>query len=543
MTTPAPLPLLHVPVLLVGGGFAGLTAALCLQQQGIDFMLLERHPGTSILPKSRSLDLRAMEVFRELGLSAALREAGRELALAWGVLQGPDLATALATQPPANQARLTSPGQQAGLEALAAQSPESGARCTQDLAEPVLRQAAEARGGNLRFFHELVHFAQDADRVTATVRDRATGTEQIITADYLLAADGANSPVRRALGVASTGRGLLGHYLNVYFEADLTERIRGREFSMLLLKEPDLTAFLLTINNRDRWALHLRYEPAHGPQPADFTEPVLLAAVRRVLGMPTLPLRLLNALPWQLTVRTAAQLQAGRVFLAGDAAHTMTPYAGKGATSGVQDVHNLAWKLAAVLRGQAPAGLLATYDAERQPIGRFFADLSGEMADAEGLLNPAKMKEHVQTLLGLPDYTYRSVAILAADEAPTTPASARPLAGQPGTRLPHLWLDEAHTVSTLDWCRGEFGLVASGEAGPWQAAVAAATLPVPLTVQSLPTEGLRLAWQQLTLTQPGEALLVRPDGFVAARLAATTTAHALLTTLHQVLTWSPKSTH
>jgi putative polyketide hydroxylase len=173
-STSAPLPS-HVPVLIVGGGFTGLTAALCLQQQGIDYLLLERHSGTSFLPKARSLDVRSMEIFRELGLADAIREAGRELALAWGILRGPSLAEALATQPPANAARVTSPGQLASMQALAAQSPESGARCTQDLAEPVLRQAAEARGGDLRFHHELVQFTQDAGGVTATIRHRGTG--------------------------------------------------------------------------------------------------------------------------------------------------------------------------------------------------------------------------------------------------------------------------------------------------------------------------------------------------------------------------------
>ncbi|NML65298.1 FAD-binding protein [Hymenobacter sp. RP-2-7] len=514
---PAPLPP-HVPVLIVGGGFAGLTAALCLQQQGLDYLLLERHPSTSILPKARSLDVRSLEIFRELGLAEALRDAGRPLAPAWGILRGASLAEALATQPPANPARLTSPGQQAAFQALAAQSPETTIRCTQDLAEPVLRQAAEARGGDLRFGYELVRFAQDASGVAATVRHRATGAEHQLTADYLLAADGANSPVRRALSVPTTGRGSLGHYLNVYFTADLAELVRGREFSMFLLREPDVTCFLLTINNADRWALHLRYYPELGQTPADFPEPVLLTLLRRVLGTPPeQPLRILSVLPWEMTVRSVEQEQVGRVFLAGDAAHTMTPYAGKGAAAGVQDVHNLAWKLAAVLRHQASPVLLATYQAERQPIGQFYADLSGDMADADGLIDPTKMQAHGPQLLGLPDYTYRSTAILAAGGGPTTPASALPLAGQPGTRLPHLWLDEAHQVSTLDWCRGQWLLVASGEAGPWLATAAAATLP-PL-VHELPSTA-RPAWQQLTGTQPGEALLVRPDGFVAARLGA-----------------------
>lgn len=523
----------HVPVLIVGGGFAGLTAALCLHQQGLDYLLLERHPGTSTLPKSRSLDLRSMEIFRELKVNEALREAGRALALAWGVLRGPNLAETLATQPPANAERVSHPSQLAAFERLAAQSPESGARCTQDLAEPVLRQAAEARGGNLRFYHELLHFQQDADCVTATVRDRATGIEHTLTADYLLAADGANSPTRRAVHAATTGRGSLGHYLNVYFEADLTELVRGREFSMFLLQEPDVTGFLLAINNTDRWSLHLRYYPEKGQQPADFTGPVLQRLLHRVLGLPALPLRILSALPWEMAVSTVQQAQAGRVFLAGDAAHTMTPYAGKGAATGVQDVHNLAWKLAAVLHGRAAPALLATYSPERQPIGAFYAQLSGDMADAHGLIDPAKMKQHGLALLGLPDYTYRSAAILAKDDGPTTPASALPLAGQPGTRLPHLWLDDARTTSTLDWCRGRFGLVASGAAAPWRARCPQAADGL-LLVHELPATA-RLAWQQLTQTQPDEAVLVRPDGFLAARLPSTATAADLAALLRQVL--------
>jgi hypothetical protein len=213
----------------------------------------------------------------------------------------------------------------------------------------------------------------------------------------------------------------------------------------------------------------------------------------------------------------------------------MTPYAGKGAATGVQDVHNLAWKLAVVLRGQADSSLLNTYSPERQPIGAYYAQLSGDMAAANGLVDTAAMQAHAPQLLGLPDYTYRSTAILAPAGGPTTPASALPLAGQAGTRLPHLWLDEAHTVSSLDWCRGQFLLVASGEAAAWQARLATLAGEWPLVVRELPTPASRQQWQALTATQPQQALLVRPDGFVAARLPATTTAAELAACLRQVL--------
>jgi putative polyketide hydroxylase len=373
-----------------------------------------------------------------------------------------------------------------------------------------------------------VQFTQDAVGVTATIRHRGTGAEHTLTADYLLAADGAGSPVRQALGVPTSGWGCLGHFINVYFEADLTAWVRGREFSMLLVREPDLTAFLVTINNADRWALHLRYDPAKGQHPRDYPEPVLLALLHRVLGLPELPIRIRQVLPWEMTVRTVDQQQVGRVFLAGDAAHTMTPYAGKGAAAGVQDAHNLAWKLAAVLRGYTLPALLTAYQAERHPIGAFYAHLSCEMADAQGLLDPAHMQRVATLLLGLPDYTYRSAAVRAVADGPTRPASALPLAGQPGTRLPHLWLDEAHTMSTLDWCRGQFVLVTSAEDAAWQAASRIARLPCPLAVPAAWP-----AWQHLTHTQPGDALLIRPDGFVAARLLVASLSIDMASCLHQ----------
>lgn len=160
------------------------------------------------------------------------------------------------------------------------------------------------------------------------------------------------------------------------------------------------------------------------------------------------------------------------------------------------------------------------------------------MAHADGLPDPAKMQQYAPQLLGLPGYTYRFTAVSSGEAGPTTPASALPLAGQPGTRLPHCWLDEATTTSTLDWCRGQFILVVSGEAAPWQAALLSAALPCPLAVHELPAAA-RPAWQHLTRTQGEEALLVRPDGFVAARLAAVTTAAELAAHLRQLLALAP----
>ena len=268
---------------------------------------------------------------------------------------------------------------------FAALSPTSGSRGTQDLIEPVLRTAAEARGGDLRFHTELASFTQDADGVTATLLDRATGAERTVRAEYMIAADGANTRIRAALGVPTTGRGPLGHFLNVLFRADLTDLVRGREFSLCRIDRPEVTGLFASIDNATRWVFHIAYDPAHGEVPADYPEQRCIDLIRAALGLPDVAIEIVGILPWEAAVRVAQTFQVGRVFLAGDAAHQMPPWGGQGANTGVADAHNLAWKLAAVLQGCADPALLATYDAERRPVGTVAAEESGQAADERGL--------------------------------------------------------------------------------------------------------------------------------------------------------------
>lgn len=227
-------------------------------------------------------------------------------------------------------------------------------------------------------------------------------------------------------------------------------------------------------------------------------------------------------------------MQHGRVFLAGDAAHVMTPYGGKGANSGVQDVHNLAWKLAYVLQGKAAHTLLHTYNKERQPIGLHYAAQSRKMANRYGLLKKVMLKFYwsflsVMTLsklqlqqlfpgfamyrlgemLGLPEYHYFSAAVIQ-EEKGSGYVKSGPLKGQPGTRFPHSWLDGEHKKSTLDLLGNGFVLFTGTVAEPWEHAAAAIHLPV-YTL---------LGKERLVGIKSGGAVLVRPDGFVAWRCEA-----------------------
>ncbi len=510
---------IRIPVLVIGGGITGLSAALFLQQQGIPFLLVERHRTTAIQPKSRTIDVRAMELFRELGLSHSLREAGKAMAPAWGILQGPTLVDALNNRASATKAPPGGLGGLAQLQPWAAGSPESICRCTQDISEAVLFETAIQRGGDLRFNHELIRFTQTDQHVLAVIRNRENDQDLPVVADYLVAADGANSLVRTTLHASLTGAGTIANFLNIYFEADLADLVKGREFSQFLVREPEITGFLLSINNSNRWAFHLKFHPELGEGVSHYPEARLVALLKRLIGLPDLFIRILSVLPWPLAVRVAEEMQFGRIFLAGDAAHTMTPYAGKGANAGVQDVHNLAWKLRAVLLDGGDKRLLTTYQTERHPVGAFYARLSGEMAAPDGLVDEQKMVGQVANLLGLPNYVYTSEAISGR---PVADQDVPYFTGQPGTRLPHHWLDETKQQSTLDWIQGRFILVVSGPLSAWDSITAQCTRETGLLlpVYGFANEQEMHSWQTLTSTITGDALLVRPDGFVGARLSS-----------------------
>jgi len=234
--------------------------------------------------------------------------------------------------------------------------------------------------------------------------------------------------------------------------------------------------------------------------------------------------RILSVLPWEPTVKVVDQMQHGRIFLAGDAAHVMTPYGGKGAATGVQDAHNLAWKLALVLQGRASEALLESYDAERRPVGKCVAEQSGHYADEKGLLDLKHFAclvreglfdaEKMKSMIGFADYTYTSAAIACNEH---------PLAGR---LIPHIWLGAGEQrMSTLDLFKKHFVLL--GEDCAWCEAVAEINAAGGIHIDSYCIgqdcelrEAQPGQWREATGLQEGETVLVRPDGFVCAVLPA-----------------------
>ena len=524
----------QVPVLIIGGGIVGVSASLCLSHYGIKSLVIERHSGTNIHPRARSVNARTMELFRSLGIEDRAREAGASLSPTMGILSGSSLKEVIEARPRKEGTRKIP---LAGLAATI--GPVSGIWVTQDMIEPVLVDVAREREGDVRFLTECVRVEQDDDSVTATLKDRESGVISTVRADYLIAADGAGSPIRTQLNVPTTGRGAMGYLLNILFNADLKSLVEKREFSLCTIERPEVCGLFASINNSDRWVFQLSYDPSKGEKSSDFPPEKCKELLRIALGMPGKDINIISILPWEPSVRITERLQHGRIFIAGDAAHQMPPWGGQGANSGIADVYNLAWKLAVVLKGHASKALLETYDVERIPVGREAAEASADGADERGIIS-IKLKPTVvkgwfrrMPLLSGHGYCYTSKAICVEDTSPlggltwrpwTLPSLLLSIDGRPGSRAPHIWVEhEGKRISTLDLCGKSFVLLAGAEGAPWLEAAkkVSSALDIDIAAYTAGPEGdlvtLKGAFESAAGISSRGAILVRPDDFVVWR--------------------------
>ncbi|MFP8907050.1 FAD-dependent oxidoreductase [Streptomyces atacamensis] len=520
---------LRVPVLIVGGSLTGLSASLFLGRLGVRHTLVERHAGTSIHPRGRGNNVRTMELFRVAGAEPAIRRAASVLAGNHGILQTPTLVGEAGEW----LFREIDPG-----GGLARFSPSSWCLCSQNDLEPVLLERARELGGDLRFSTELTSFDPDPDPdgVAAVVVNRETGERTTVRADYLVAADGPRSPVRESLGIGHSGPGDLFHNVSVTFRSRrLAEVVGERRFIVCYLTTPGADGALLPVDNRERWVFHAPWHPERGETLEEFTDERCAQHIRRAVGVADLDVEITGRAPWHAAERVARRYAAGRVLLAGDSAHEMPPTGAFGSNTGIQDAHNLAWKLAAVLGGWAGPGLLETYDTERRPV----AQATSARASARSVEHshpgyvpvPGAGGGRAGGILGVVlGYRYPRGAVVGTDpEAPPVPQELR-LTGEPGSRAPHMWLRRAgERISTLDlYERSPVLLAGAGAAAGWHEAAGrvAEKLSVPLVAYRVgagadadlvPEDGAD--WARVHGTEPGGAVLVRPDGFVAWRSA------------------------
>ncbi|WP_079132156.1 FAD-dependent monooxygenase [Streptomyces nanshensis] len=533
-----------VPVLIAGGGCAGLTASMLLSQLGVETWLACASQDTSVLPKAHVLSQRTMEIFRDVALAESVYEL---------------------STPPQNMSHA---GWYAGL---AGDREEYGRRCgkieawgagganpawaaasacrpanlPQIRLEPLMRRRAEELApGGVHFGHELTGFEEDEDGVTATVVDRARGASYRVRSRYLLACDGGRL-IGPSLGVGVEGADDIARMVSIHFSADLSELLEDDEVLVrwLWLPESGVGVSLVPMGpdnwgrRSEEWVVHLNDSEE---AVASLDDEAVVAELRESLGLHDHELSVHRITRWRLEGVVAERYRLGRVFLLGDAAHRHPPTGGFGLNSAVQDAHNLAWKLAAVLHGRAGEGLLDTYEDERKRIAarnvqhavnnavshllavqamgmgpgsdpeanwaalhRLWGDGNGESRgeDAAGdagentafrvQANRAIASQSMEfDALGLDyGYTYEVSTAVVADGTPE-PANPDPVriyrpGTRPGAPLPHAWLERSGgaRLPVADLVRpGAFLVIAGEEGEEWVAAAkkTAESLDVPV---------------------------------------------------------------
>jgi 2-polyprenyl-6-methoxyphenol hydroxylase-like FAD-dependent oxidoreductase len=502
-----------VSAIIVGGRITGLSAGIFLAYHGVTCVVVERVPNYTADFGARVLSARSMELFRQVGMGPEIEQLdnsgkGLEWMLKVDSLAGPEFVRFPIP-------RQVTPGRVSSAGEVI---------CQQEELEPLLRHRAEELGADVRYGTELAAFEHDDTGVRAVIRSVRTGQESVVYASYMLACDGPASSVREQLGVALAGPGFRERQLNIIFDADLTEASRGRDFAVCLADR--VPGALLIPRPRDRWELTVPAEP-WDDVPADDRCAEL---VRAVVGLPELPLVITNAAMWDTGALVATRFREGRVLLLGDAAHAIPPTGGLGANTGVQDAHNLAWKLAAVLAGIGGERLLDTYDAERRPVA--VTTMRDHIDRAEvikavryrggSLATVPQPHDYESIVFG---YRYRSEAVMVEDwgndaplEDPRTPS------GRPGTRAAHLEIERAgRRCSLLDLFGRNFVVLTGSSDGKWRAAGQRAAAVVGATVPCYAV-GPHAEWR----APEGElqrsygiddvgAVVVRPDGFVGWR--------------------------
>ena len=511
--------------MIVGGGPVGLALAAELGWQGIRCLLIEQGDGVVKTPKMNEVNTRSMELCRRWGLADQVLDT--PFPLDW-----PKDVVFVTSMSGYELGRVARPPRRVRASE---HSPEYTQTCSQHWFDPILQRFARSFPHvALRYRCRLQSFTQDADGVTATLIDLDSGQEERIAARYLAGCDGAQSTVRRGLGIALEGKGVLGCAVNMFFRATDLLGICG--------KEPG--TFFIPVDRGGVWANIRVIEPRSGlwrlmvneTDPDTSAETVDKEAyLRRGLGR-ALAVEWVDVNIWRRQSVLASSYGAGRVFLLGDAVHQVSPTGALGMNTGIADAVDLGWKLAAMLQGWGGAMLLQSYDAERRPAGaravasatRFHANQTGwgeglDRLDAPGPAGDALRRRIGGRLvanigvefrtMGLQlGYTYQNSPICIDDGTPAPiddPETYRPTA-RPGARAPHLWLGEERSV--LDCFKRGFTLLRCGAAAPDAAPLveAAALRGMPLDIVAVDAAPALALYER-------RLVLVRPDGHVAWR--------------------------
>ncbi|MES2197472.1 MAG: FAD-dependent monooxygenase [Pseudomonadota bacterium] len=513
--------MLETDVLVVGAGPVGLTTSIALSQHGVRHVVVERHPSTSVAPKARGINARTMEMYRQMGVEDDIRAAGMPARFGGMILWAESLA--------GKEINRLIPGRATpGGQAV---SPVANCGCSQDVLEPVLRRHAEALAPDvIKFNTELCDLRFEGSGVTGALKDHVSGETNPFRARYLAAADGTRSFVRDKLGIGRSGEKDIYDSVNVHFRADLRPWVEDRPAALYLIEQPELRATFLTVNGADRWGFLVHSLSAYGFTKENLTPERCIGLVRQAVGVADLPVEVLGINFWNCSAMVADSFRSGNVFLVGDAAHETTPSGGFGMNLGVQDAQNLAWKIAAVLRGEADASLLDSYEAERRPhalevVHATFLNMQSfdrSKRQAEARLPRKEFLNERGLIFGA---RYQSPAVVPDGSKP--PEVADPVteyvpSAHPGCRAPHVWLDNKDgRISTIDLFGRGFVLLAAPGGAFWRSAASQHGMPrIDVRVVGEDVADSDGAWMAAYGVGEGGAVLVRPDGYVAWRVAS-----------------------
>jgi 2,4-dichlorophenol 6-monooxygenase len=562
----------ELPVLVVGGGGAGLTASMLLARLGVEHLLISARPETSDLPKAHVLNQRSMEILDDIGAAEEIARRGTpaENMAATAFYAG----FAGPTEEYGRRlARLECWGAGGADENWRAASQWVQQNLPQIRLEPILRKRAEELSpGRIRFHHEMLRLEQDESGVSAHIRDHDAGREYTIRSQYVIGADGGRR-VAAELGVEYEGLGVVAQTATLHVSADFSRWAADPDVLIRWIFSPQSGVMVVMVPmgperwgpDSEEWVIHLNY-PVDDPR-AQSDEKVE-ADARAAMGIAEHPMRIHKITRWSVDAVMASSFSVGRVHLVGDAAHRHPPTGGLGLTSAIHDAGNLCWKLAAVLQGHAAPELLDTYEPERRSsdeqnarrslenaVNHFAIaaaiGVSHENSEEQNLAvlrrmwsGSAEDAEHRSTLLRHMraqsmefcelnvelGYEYESAAIIddrAPHRPPVDPIRVYEPSTRPGSPLPHAWIDDedGHRRAIKDLVGpGRFLLIAGEQGESWCEAareLAAAT--------GLPLDALRIGHLDGDLFDPrctwlrhreigaDGAILVRPDRFIAWR--------------------------
>jgi putative polyketide hydroxylase len=420
--------------------------------------------------------------------------------------------------------------------------PISASFVTQDCVEEYLHHTLQRyHEAEIQFSREMISFEENDTGVTVKLLNRENNKEELVRTQYLIAADGARSSIRKQLEIEMEGPDNLARSCSVYCEFDISQWTKHRPSVGYFFTDPKILGrSLFTAYGKNRWIVGLNLKPENTKE--DFTDEYCLNEIRRVLDMPNLDIKIINKSFWTMAAQVAKQYRHDRIFLVGDAAHRLPPTGGLGMNTGVADAHNLAWKLVFVINHQASDALLDTYYDERAPIAKRNIEWSTENAKRFfDIFKAIQARDHETLKIKLHEqqknlnyegldlgFIYHSKAVQSENDQVISVLPDKYIPTTlPGSRAPYVQLiKDGKAISTLDLFEKDYVLLVGSDGQKWQTVANELAL-----TQSLPLKNYRIGadgdlsdtenvWHKIYEITATGAVLVRPDGHVAWRSKA-----------------------